>query len=334
MTPRHEATRGSLLRVEIARLTARRFIQVVAGLAVLGFLVLAVVSFTQFSQPTPVILADAEARRDSDIELNEQFRQDCLTDEEIPEADREFACGEPLGPENFPLDAYIDTPPFQLANDLPAGALAVAAATAMIGFVVGATYVGAEWSTRSMVALLLWEPRRLTVIGVKTLVAGVAGALLAVVGQLAWLGLARLLAATRGTSADLPPDFWSDVAGQSGRSVLLGLLAALMGFGLANLIRNTGAALGVGFAYFAVVESAVRGFRPSLQPYLVTDSSAALLLDGGLSVFIYGPTVDETGFQEFIEVIVSNLRGGATLAAYTVVLLAVGSWLFRRRDLH
>jgi hypothetical protein len=71
-----------------------------------------------------------------------------------------------------------------------------------------------------------------------------------------------------------------------------------------------------------------------LQPFLVTDSSAALLLDGGLTVFIYEPTVDESGIQEFTELVVSNLRGGLTLAAYTVVLLAVGSWLFRRRDLH
>ena len=29
----------------------------------------------------------------------------------------------------------------------------------------------------------------------------------------------------------------------------------------------------------------------------------------------------------------SNLRGGLTLAAYCLALLALGAWLFRRRDL-
>jgi len=332
--PRHGAARGSLLRVEVARLTARRFIQIIAALAALGFVVLAVLSFINYSKPTAEVLAEAEARRDADLVLFEQYRQDCLADETLPEEEREFICGEPQTVENLPIEFYIDTPPFTLENDLPAGGLAVAAATAMIGFVIGATYVGAEWSTRSMVALLFWEPRRLTVIGVKTVVAAAAGALLALVGQLAWFGLARVLAAARGAPEELPAGFWGDVVGQGGRSVLLGVVATLLGFGLANLIRNTGAALGVGFAYFAVVESAVRGFRPQLQPFLVTDSSAALLLDGGLTVFIYEPTVDESGIQEFTELVVSNLRGGLTLAAYTVVLLAVGSWLFRRRDLH
>lgn len=334
MSPRHGTARGSLLRVEVARLTARRFIQIIATLAVLGFIVVAVVSLFQFSQPTAEVLAEAEARRDADLVLFEQSRQDCLADETLPEGEREFICGELQTVENFPIEFYIDTPPFTLVNDLPAGGLAVAAATAMLGFVIGATYVGAEWSTRSMVALLFWEPRRLTVIGVKTFVAAMAGALLALLGQLAWFGLARFLAATRGAPEELPAGYWGDVLGQSGRSVVLGVVATLLGFGLANLIRNTGAALGVGFAYFAVAESAVRGFRPQLQPFLVTDSSAALLLEGGLSVVVPGPTVDEFAFSEFTEIVVSNLRGGLTLGIYTVVLLAVGSWLFRRRDLH
>ena len=74
----------------------------------------------------------------------------------------------------------------------------------------------------------------------------------------------------------------------------------------------------------------MRGLRPGLHPYLVTDNSTALLVDGGLSVFVPQPIFDEFGVQQFREIVVSNLRGDVTLTTYTLVLLAVGSWLFRR----
>lgn len=331
-----ETRRGSLLRTEFARLRARRFIQVLIGLALLGFVVLSVVAFTQYSKPTAEVLADAQARLEQDIDLAEQFREECLAEESIPEDEREFACGPPLQEQGYVLDNYIDKRPFTLTDDLPGGALAVAAASAMLGFVIGATYVGAEWSTRSIVALLFWEPRRLRVIGIKTGVAAGAAATLGLVGQLAWLGIAQLLARTRGTTTEVPDGFWADYAGQGFRAVMLVVIATLLGFGLANLLRNTGAALGVGFAYFAVVETALRGLIPRTQPFLISESALALIQQGGISIFMFGATVDEeTGsFTEFAEIVVSNLRGGLTLSAYLLVLLGLGTWLFRRRDLH
>lgn len=335
-SPRHRTTeRGSLLRVEIARLGARRFVQLVVGLSLIGFVVFGVVAFTQFSRPTPEILAEARVAQQAELKLSEQYRQDCLNDPAIGDQDPELFCGTELTAEELPLEYFIAKRPFTRSEDFPAGSLAIAAATAMIGFVVGATYIGAEWSTRSIVALLFWETRRLRVIAVKTAVIAAAGALFALVGQLAWLGLGGLLAKVRGRPETLP-EFWSDAIGQAGRSVLLVVLATLVGFALANLIRNTGAALGVAFAYFAVVETALRTLLPSSQPFLLTDSSVALLLPGGLRIYLPGVTVQEgTGsITDYQELVVSNVRGGLTLAAYTLVLLVVGSWLFRRRDLH
>lgn len=328
--------RGSLFRTELARLVARRFIQILSGLAVLGFLVLSVIAFTQFSEPTAEVLADAQARLERDLAISEQFRQECLADETIPEDEREFFCGPPLEEQDYLVENYIDKRPFTLTEDMPGGALAVAAATAMLGFVIGATYIGAEWSTRSIVALLFWEPRRLKVIGVKTGVIALAAVALGLAGQLAWFGVAQLLSRTRGTTTEVPDGFWSEYLGQGGRAVLLVVIATLLGFGLANLTRNTGAALGIGFAYFAVVETALGTFVASTQPFLLTASAVALIQQGGLTLFREGPTVDEdTGsFTEFTEIVVSNLRGGLTLSAYLLVLLALGTWLFRRRDLH
>lgn len=337
MSPAHASTgaRGSLLRVELSRISARLFVRIALGLGVLGFLALTVVAFTQFSRPTPELLADAEARLAADVALSEGFRQECLADESIPEGDAEFFCGPPVDAESFPLDQYLDKAPFELANNLLPGGVAAAVATAALAFVIGATYVGAEWSSRSIVTLLSWEPRRLRVIGVKTAVVVLVTTGMAVVTQLTWVGVAQLLARTRGTT-EVPDGFWGDVYTQGVRSVLFVVLVGLLGFGLANVIRNTGAALGIGFVYFAVVETAVRIVRPAAQPFLVSDSAAGLILDGGHRIFIPGPTVDTaTGsFLDFEELVISNLRGGLTLSAYCLVLLAVGTWLFRRRDLH
>ena len=41
------------------------------------------------------------------------------------------------------------------------------------------------------------------------------------------------------------------------------VIAALLAFGLTNLVRNTGAALGVAFVYLVIGESLVRGLRPA-----------------------------------------------------------------------
>ena len=62
--------------------------------------------------------------------------------------------------------------------------------------------------------------------------------------------------------------------------MLLTVLVSLLGFGLTNLIRNTGAALGVGFVYFAIVETAVRALRPAWEPWLLSIDAGGPRLAG------------------------------------------------------
>jgi len=42
-----------------------------------------------------------------------------------------------------------------------------AAVLALVAYIVGASFVGAEWSSGGMMNLLLWRPRRLQVLGTK-----------------------------------------------------------------------------------------------------------------------------------------------------------------------
>ena len=330
------ARSGSLFRAETHRFTSRRFIRWLLLLSVVAYLIiLPLVAITQFSKPNAGVLADAQRRLDASIAEQKQFRDQCIQDVPVGETVENF-CGTEDHFQPSVTD-FIAKPPFRLADQLPEGAVAIGVMSAMLAFLIGATYVGAEWSSRSMVALLFWEPRRLKVMGVKLAVTAAAAALLGVLAQAVWWGSAEIIARTRGNRDGLPDGFWPDLLGQQGRTVLFVVLAALLGFGIANLIRNTGASLGVGFVYFAIIETAVRAFRPGWQEWLLTDNAAALVLTGGHTIFLYqGEVVDAEGnFTDGSrEVVVSNLHGGLVLGIATVVIVVMGVLLFKRRDLH
>jgi ABC-type transport system involved in multi-copper enzyme maturation permease subunit len=182
--------------------------------------------------------------------------------------------------------------------------------------------------------VLFWAPRRLTVMGVKLGVLVVATALFGVVMQLGWLAMAGILRAVAGSDNGLPPGFWGDLLATQGRAVLLVVLVALLGFGLANLVRNTGAALGVGFVYFAIVETAVRILRPTWEPWLLSDNAVGLLAPGGTVIYIQDGTPGPNGLVQPTEYVIGSLQGGVLLGAVTVVVVGIGVVLFARRDIH
>lgn len=330
--------KGSLARAEVRRFRSRRFIQVLLVLAAVGYvLAIGLAAATTFGKTTPDQLAAAQRNIAAVVEEQNGYREQCLNDPNRPaDIPDEMFCGPPNTDEDFPVENFLDKQPFVLADALPAGGLAVAAAVAALSFLLGATYVGAEWSSRSMVALLFWEPRRLKVMRVKLGVLIGAAALLGVISQALWWGTALIMARTLGRTGPLPDGFYDDLLAQQGRSVLLVLFTALLGFALSNLVRNTGAALGVGFVYFAVVESAVRAIRDSWQEWLLTDNAVALVLQGGNRLFLQDEGfVDESGNFVFSgrELVLSNLHGALVLGLVTTALLALGVVLFQRRDL-
>jgi hypothetical protein len=116
--------------------------------------------------------------------------------------------------------------------------------------------------------------------------------------------------------------------------VLLTVIAGLLGFGLTNLLRNTGAALGVGFVYLVVVENAVRALRPAWQPWLLTNNAAALVLPDGLTLFLPADGAADPGGPGGVEYVLSSGQAALFLAVLTTVVVGVGVVLFSRRDLH
>jgi hypothetical protein len=334
--------RGSLLRAELHRFRARRFIQVLGALGVLAWAAAIVIGLLNFGEPTPADYADAQQQVDQILADNERFRQECL---ENPEA---FSPGAPegLSPEELcgseltaadigGVESFLTKAPFDLESAGTVGAVAFAGLAAALAFVVGATWIGAEWSTRSIVALLFWAPRRVRVLGTKLGVLVIGATVFGVAAQVGWLTMAGLLDAAVGLDEPLPDGFWSTLLQTQARGVLLVVLAAVLGFGLTSIVRNTGASLGIAFVYVVVVQLVLGNMKPSWSPWMLGTNAVGLVNEGGLTLFFYDQVdYSAENLGEPVQYYLGHLQSGLFLAAVAAVLVGVGTWLFARRDIH
>jgi hypothetical protein len=323
--------KGSLFRSEVHRFRSRRFIQVLLGLAVLGWVAATGIALLNYGEPTQADFAAAQERLDQFNADQAQFREQCSQEAQRSGQSVEQVCGPAQQGPNLQVEDFLDTAPFDFAAAGENGAMGFAAAAAVLAFLIGATWIGAEWSTRSIVALLFWVPTRLKVMGTKIGVLALALAVLGVVAQLSWLLMAWILRSLVGTDGGLPAGFWSGLLAEQGRSVLLTVLVGLIGFGLANVIRNTGAALGIGFVYFAIVENALRIFEPTWDRWLLATNAVSFVIPGGTKIYDYN-AVQPNGEPPYY--LVTNLQGGLVTCAFAAVIVGVGVLLFTRRDLH
>lgn len=316
----------NLIRAEIHRLRSRRFLWGIVGVAALAFVLGGSIAAGKHSKLTAADLARGQEQAQAALTQQQEFYDQCVAQQPAGQP-VEQAC-QKADPSLFRGEDFATQRAFVLARQLPDGTVGVGVLTAAALFLLGATWIGAEWSTRSLVALLFWEPRRIKVLLTKLGVLLVAAAALAVVTQAVWFGVANLLASTRGTRDNLPPHFYADIVRAEGRVVLFGALLSGLGFALANLLRNTGAALGVAALYLAVLENVVRVLRPSWVEWLFTSNAAALVSRTPVHLQVGG-----RGNQPSHEIVLSHLHGGLYLTGLVAGLLALGGVLFARRDL-
>ncbi len=330
-----EATPGSLIRSEVRRITHRRFIRWLIILGAVGYLVILVIASTQYAKSSPEQLEQGKAQLQRFVDEQNGYREQCIQNEVPPGEDPEQFCGPPATAENFgnPED-FIDKQPFLVSDELPGFTIGIGVMVACFCFLIGATWIGAEWSQKTLMALLFWEPRRLKVFLTKIGVLVVGVVALAALAQVVMIGAGLFFGSTKGTTT-VPDEFWGDLFAQQGRIVLLAVFLSLIGFGIANLIRNTGAALGVGFVYF-IAELIMANVKPAWQEWFLTANAGALVNKGGLTLYIYTnePSLQPDGsFSQGRQLLLTNWHGGLVLGGLALVLLLVGGWLFKRRDL-
>jgi len=246
----------NLISAEWRRLFARRFTRIML-LAVLAILaVIGVGVGVNSHQRTAATHAAAVARAQQD---NEQMMADCLRSQQDT--------GSPSDVKQFPpgfdctqiardgaRPEYYEPYEFSFRAGAPALVQVMGALLAMLGFIVGASFVGAEWHSGGMTNLLLWRPRRVPVLLGK-LTALLGGMVSASVGYSAvWLGTVWAIASTRGRTAGMTAGAWRSLALDDVRAVALGLFAATIGFAVASIGRHTATALGAAVGYLVVLE--------------------------------------------------------------------------------
>ena len=255
----------NLVRAELERLTARRFVQLMVVLLLLAFAVTAATTLAGSHRPTPAELSRAQAQAVNQTRELEMAHDRCLrikagqatpTENDYVPAD----CAEvdPGRMERLPSTADFLEGVFVFAVEARPLLYFLVAFLVLFGFLVGASYMGADLNSGGVVNLLLWRPRRWAVLSAK--LGTLLGALLVLsaVASAAYLTVFWLIGQTAGHPGHLDGAFWRSLGAVHGRGLVLVLLAGTLGFAIATLGRHTAAALGTVAAYLVVWELGAR----------------------------------------------------------------------------
>jgi hypothetical protein len=280
------------------RLVSRRLFRVLTLLVLLGFAVAGVWVFI-VSDDSPQALRRAEQDRQRLIAECERGFEEAGPQTQLPEGydDARGFCRD----QEFVPDPRFD---YAFMGEI---VISVGIPFIMLGWLVGASFVGADWHNRTLTSTLTWEPRRIRLLSTKTLALSIV-----VFVWMVFLGIglsAALFpaAAFEGITATVDAEAWRGHAIAILRVAGATTFAAWLGLALAVVGRNTAAALGVGFVYLAIVENLIRGFRPHWNDWLIGDN---------LGRFLVGTD-----------------RAALLLVAYTAALLFVAAFVFKTREI-
>ncbi|MEU7752179.1 ABC transporter permease subunit [Micromonospora sp. NPDC049171] len=256
----------NLVRAEFERLSARRFVQLMVVLLALAFAVTAATTLAGSHKPSASEMESARQQATEARQSMEVAYQECLarrsgsfqgedTGRYLPTDCSEI---DPVRQERLPIAADFLPGVFSFAQQARPLLYFLIAFLVLFGFLVGASYIGADLNSGGVVNLLLWRPRRLTVLGAKlgTLLGTVL--VLALLASVAYLATFWVIGQTAGLPGRLDGDFWRSLGAVHGRGLVLVLLASAAGFAIATLGRHTSAALGALAAYVVVWELGAR----------------------------------------------------------------------------
>lgn len=286
---------NALYAVELRRLITRRLTRGIAAFLLLGIVTAGIVAFAVSDRD--IEGATRRARAAAAAEYEACVR--AVVPAEAPAEKCEPAADSSVDP-RFHLSSYVE-----VARNL-------AALAGILAFIVGASFVGADWHSRVITTTLTWEPRRARLLLAKL------GAVAAVCGvgtfvALTVLGVALVPAAAfRGTTQGAGAAWLADLAGVLGRVSLFGAIASVAGASLAMIGRNTTAAVGAAFVWLSVIEGLIRGLRPSWRGLLLGENAGVML--GVPGVGLDRPAV----------------VGGLVVLVYTAALAAAASAAFKR----
>lgn len=337
-----------LIKAEVRRLTKRRVTRLMVILLVLGLGTIAV-AFTVGSTkvgPAQRAAAEADARQQYEDALvrHRQMVADCRAAEARGEdVTRNFPpnCGDDpsFAPQPDWFDASWNLPyEFHFRDQFGVFIAVFAGIMALFGFIIGASYVGAEWHTGGMMNLLLWRPRRLSVLFTKlgVLLGAVLGATL-VLGAL-WTAAFWFIGKYDGRTGKMTQGVWESFALSGLRAVGLVLAVTAVAFGLASVGRHTAMALGAAVGVGVVSEI---GMRIALGIAQVRFADRWVLSTYALAWFEKQWKLEDwracnlsfSGQCEPDTFIVTWQQSALVFGVGTAAVLAAAIWLMRSRDI-
>lgn len=306
----------ALLAGELQRLLARRLVRVLALVAVLGIALAGVLTFLNTEDVSPAELASRRASARAEFDA-------CVERGAAGVGPREVPDGPGHGGPDVPIEARcefavggVDDPRFELA-DLKGILQGTTAPLVVIAWVIGASSIGADWQSRTITTLLTWEPRRPRVLAAKASAAVIVSCAFAVLAGVLLAAALLPSAYLHGTTAGTGGTFGRSLAGVGLRGVAMIAIASMLGFAVASIGRNTAAALGIGFAYFLVVENVVGSLLADYRRWLLLGNAIVLIAGEDQGGEVVGRTV---------------LQAGIYLTVVALVLMAAATLLFQRRD--
>lgn len=337
-TPQSSLPLTGLLRAELRRLLLRRMV-VGLVLVYLGMLGVAMtLAFLSYNKPDTARMAEAYTRALAQCEQ----RNAAAPRPEPPPGFLETTCTDRYGASveefaRFHGGALL----YEAAQMIPAGVAVTAGTFAGVAFLIGATAIGADWAAKTLPGLLTWEPRRIRLLLVKLLALLLLVTPCAAMMQAAHLGAATLITESRGTWAELPPDFWADLWPIMARGIALAAMFAAAGFALAARFRYTAAAVGFAFGYLVVFEMALSFSGTWWEQWKLSPNVAGWLAKGAIELRyeVNRPVFDDNvdsfapyyGTREIV-VYLTNARSLTYLLVGLGAALLVALLSFRWRD--
>ncbi|GIJ29306.1 hypothetical protein Vqi01_44680 [Micromonospora qiuiae] len=344
----------NLIRAEVERLAARRFVQLMVVLLAFAFAVTAATTLAGSHQPSASELAQAQQEAMAERREMEVRHANCLAREQgapPPVEDYGYLPGDcseldPALRDRLPVTADYLNGVFTFTRQAEPLLYFLVAFLVLFGFLVGASYIGADLNSGGVVNLLLWRPRRLAVLGTK--LGTLLGVTLAVsvLASVAYLVTFWIIAQVAGYPGPTDASFWTSLGAIWGRGLVLVLLATAVGFAVAAMGRHTSAALGAVAAYLVVWELGGRIVLEILQAarpdQLMLSTYVGAWLTGEMTFWDNSACIGDRHGQFGPGLAFGYCDGSYTLgwpAALAVLLLLTGGLtaaafaVFRRRDL-
>lgn len=320
-----------LVGVELRRLWWRRLTKVAVAAAIV---VTGVTVYTAYAMTSPESLAQSVEIYEREVENFPQMVAECERAQSearaAGEVDADFGCEQMRAP---------TLEDFGMANPVPSAIFvgllkANGMFYAFLAFLLGASFIAAEFSTGSLGNWLTFQPRRVRV-GLSKLAAAGGGGLLVMAAGLGVAGIGSWMVGTLNRpDSDLQIPVLTDVGEPLTHLVLryVGLVIAAGGVGaaLAFLARNTGAVVGIVIGYGVVVEGIVaQGLaRGKLTPWLPAQNITGFLERGTE----YAAEKCTAGRCEYSMVALSYTHSWVYLSVFGIALTALAVLVFRRRD--